>query len=347
MAEIKNKIVSIKRRLQYEEKHISAKLIKNIYTGIAEAKHSLMNYFQQYLSQIEKLTKEYAVGTVKNYRVTRNHLQNFLIHKKLKDCFLNQVDDKFVSDFDFHLMTYINPATDSTMDRNTANWQHNRLKTVLNKVIREGYLKKSPYENFKLKDKPTNRGFLTAEELESLKLHPLGGNASLLKVRDIFLFSVFTGLRFGDVQELKASHIHQDKEGKYWIEKIQEKTNKVLLIPVLKPAVALIDKYDNEERKIIGFILPRISNQKVNAYLKTIADLTNISKQLTHHVARHPFATTITLSNDVPLEIVSKMLYYNVPHWLDSEERNISWRQSHSFCTFQLLVFKCTRAGVR
>lgn len=305
---IKNEIIAVKRRLQYENKPISAKVIKDIYTGASEVKHTLFDYYRQYLEQIEKLTKEYSKGTVKNYRVTYRHLQNFLASRKVKDLPLTLVDNKFANDFDFHLMTYVNPVTKVTMDRNTANRQHNRLKTILNKAVREGILDKSPYDNFKLKDNATNREFLTEEELELLKHHPLGGNKSLQRVRDIFLFSVYTGLRFGDAQQLKLTHVRKDKEGKYWIEKAQEKTTTMLRIPMLRPAVTLFEKYDCEERKITGFILPRISNQKVNAYLKIVAELTGISKQLTHHVARHTFATTITLSNDVPLEIVSKLM---------------------------------------
>jgi site-specific recombinase XerD len=205
-------------------------------------------------------------------------------------------------------MTVSNVVTKGTMDRNSVNKQHQRLKAVLFKAIREGYIEKNPYQNFKLKNNKTHRDFLTEEELELIKTHPLGGNASLQKVRDIFLFSVYTGLRFGDASQLTVNHIRKDKEGKFWIEKMQGKTNEMLRIPMLKPAVEIMEKYDTLERKVTNCILPKISHQKVNAYLKTIADLIGTQKQLSHHVARHTFATTITLSNNVPLEIVSKLL---------------------------------------
>jgi integrase/recombinase XerD len=308
LAEIKNKIISIKRRLQYEEKPVSAKLLKDVYTGATEVRKFLLEYFSEHIHQIEKLPTEYSEGTVSNYRTTLKHLQSFLVTRKVKDIPIQQVDYKFISAWDLHLMNITNIVHKATMDRNTANKQHQRLKAVLFKAIREDILEKNPYQSFKLKNNKTNRDFLTEEELESLRTHTLGDNKSLQKVRDIFLFSVYTGLRFGDATELKLQHIRKTKEGKVWIDKEQEKTGEMLRVPLLKPAIEIIDIYDNEERKISGYVLPRISHQKVNAYLKVIAELAGIPKVLTHHVARHTFATTITLSNEVPLEVVSKLL---------------------------------------
>jgi integrase/recombinase XerD len=308
LTSIKNNIINIKRRLIYDEKPLSAKLIKDIYTGANEIKQFLLEYFLEHINQIEKLSKEYSLGTVSNYKTTYKHLVNFLGTRKLKDIPLSQVDSKFIHDFDFHLMTYINLVSKTTMDRNTANKQHQRLKAVIYKAIRSETLIKNPYQNFKLRNTRTNRDFLTDGEIKQMKDHSLGDNASLQKVRDIFLFSVYTGLRFGDAIELNTQHIKIDKNGKPWIEKVQGKTDEMLRIRMLIPAIEIMNKYDREERKITGFILPRISHQKVNAYLKVIAELSGIQKTLTHHIARHTFATTIALSNNVPLEMVSKML---------------------------------------
>ncbi len=308
LTEIKNKIISIKRRLQYEEKPVSARLLKDIYTGATEIKKFLLDYFSEHTRQIEKLPTEYSDGTVSNYRTTLKHLQSFLATRKLKDIPIQQVDYKFISDRDLHLMNITNVVHKATMDRNTANKQHQRLKAVLFKAMREELLEKNPYQNFKLKNNKTNRDFLTEEELERLKSHSLGGNKSLQKVRDIFLFSVYTGLRFSDAAELEVQHIRRTRDGKAYFDKEQVKTSEMLQVPLLENAIKIIDKYDNEERKITGRILPKMSHQKVNTYLKVIAELAGISKVLTHHVARHTFATTITLSNDTPLEVVSKLL---------------------------------------
>jgi site-specific recombinase XerD len=137
----------------------------------------------------------------------------------------------------------------------------------------------------------------------------LGGNQSLEKVRDIFLFSVYTGLRFEDAQALTMDRLSKDKAGKTFLTIEQEKTNEPLVLPVLEPAVKIVSKYKSSpERKILNKVLPKISNQKLNVYLKVIADLASIDKKLTHHVARHTCATTVLLSNDVPIEVVSKWL---------------------------------------
>ena len=180
---------------------------------------------------------------------------------------------------------------------------------MLNKAIREEVLTRNPYINFIFKFTKSHRKFLTDVEIDVLASHTLGGNKSLLKVRDIYLFSVYTGLRFSDAMGLKMNNIVPEKNGSFCIEIIQEKTDESIRNPLLDSAIAIIEKYANDEaRKIHRAVLPRISNQKLNSYLKIIANMVGIEKELTHHTARHTFATTVTLSNDVPIEIVSKML---------------------------------------
>lgn len=110
---------------------------------------------------------------------------------------------------------------------------------------------------------------------------------------------------------MEARQVQKDKEGNYSFQLYQNKTGEPVNVPLLPPAVAIFKQYDTDERKITGKVLPRISNQKVNSYLKVIADLVGIEKPLTHHIARHTCATTVLLSNDVPIEIVSKWLGHN------------------------------------
>ena len=308
---IENKILDIRRQLAYNNKPISAKIIRDIYTGNDRTHILLLQYFDEYVNKIKKQTEEFSKGTVSNYNTTYKHLKNFIKSKSKNDLPLNEMDYSFINDFDYYLITQSNSSTEKIMKRNAANKQHQRLKAICSKASKEGLLKKNPYDSFNLKFTKSHRTFLSEDELDKLKKHTLANNKSLEKVRDIFLFSVYSGLRFGDATNLKTNHIIKDKKGKYWIELIQEKTGERFEIPVLKNAMSIIEKYDNEERKITGYILPRISHQKVNVYLKTIAEIVGIEKELTHHVARHTFATTVTLSNDVPLEIVSKLLGHN------------------------------------
>ena len=174
-------------------------------------------------------------------------------------------------------------------------------------AVKENLVKKNPYNDFKIKDEKANREFLSNEEVELLANHSLGDNQSLDKVRDVFLFSCYTGLRYQDAQDLRAENVIIDNDKNYWLSFIQNKTGAKELFPLLDPAIKIYHKYDHN-REVTGQVLPKLSNAKINSYLKVIAELTGMNKKLTHHVARHTFATTITLSNGVPLEIVSAYL---------------------------------------
>lgn len=169
----------------------------------------------------------------------------------------------------------------------------------------------NPYADFKLKSVNGKREFLTQEEIDEIIRNPLADNLSLIKVRDIFVFSVYTALRFTDAMNLKMEDINVDANGNKYIMLYQLKTTEPVIIPLLPRALEIIEKYQSAEREITKKVLPLISNQKMNSYLKTIADLCGINKPLTHHIARHTCATTILLSNKVPMEVVSKWLGHN------------------------------------
>ncbi len=307
---IQNKINDIKRELHYAQKPITAKIVKDLYTGATVSEVYLVKYIIAFIDKIENMPSEFSKGTVQNYRSTLKHLQSFLQKQQTKDVLIEQLNYKMISDFDYYLLNCINPQTKQKIERNTVNKIHQRLKAILNRAIKEEILTKNPYLNFTFKFNKTQRDFLSENELEKLQNHSLGDNLSLLKVRDIYMFSVYSGLRFGDAINLKIDNISLDKDGSRWIQIIQEKTKEPFRVPMLTPAVILMDKYEAES-KITGYILPRISHQKLNAYLKVIAEMVGIPKNLTHHTARHTFATTITLSNEMPIEVVSKMLGHN------------------------------------
>jgi integrase len=128
-------------------------------------------------------------------------------------------------------------------------------------------------------------------------------------MRDIFVFSCYTGLAYADVKKLKRSEINTGVDGEQWIFSPRQKTDTPCPIPLLPVALQLLEKYAHYPKCINqDRVLPVLTNQKMNAYLKEIADLCGINKVLTFHLARHTFATTICLSNGVPMETVSKML---------------------------------------
>ena len=302
------KVYDIAKSLEKANKPLTAHSIKTYLTGKDKVDAYLLDSYDRHTERLEK-AGEVDIKTLLRYRETRAHLAVFLQEKKLNDILLAHIDYKFISDFDLYLLGLKVNDTEKKIERNTANKHHSRLRTILIRGIREGHILKNPYMDFKLKYTPSKRTFLTDDELNALINHSLGGNESLLRVRDIFIFSVYTGLRFEDAQHLTIDRIAKDKNGNYSLTIAQEKTKEPLSIPLFKPAVDVIKKYeDSEERKVYKKVLPIITNQKLNAYLKVIADLTGITKNLTHHVARHTCATTILLSNEIPMEVVGKWL---------------------------------------
>ena len=310
LSSYENDIYEITKRLKKEKKTITASLIKNLLTQKDKLDASLIDFFGIYITRLEK-AGEIKDGSISRYKDTKAYLIDFLLkEKKLQDILIENIDYKFLSDFDVWMLNQkVNDI--KTLERNTINKHHSRFRTIIIRAMKEGYIFKNPYNHLKLKYTPSKRTYLTDEELNKLINHSLGGNESLITIRDIFIFSVYTGLRFEDAQQLNINQIIEDKEGKFHISISQEKTNEPVIIPLFQPAVDLIKKYNNSERKIRGKVLPKISNQKLNAYLKVIADLVGLEKTLSHHVARHTCATTILLSNGVPIEAVGKWLGHN------------------------------------
>ena len=130
----------------------------------------------------------------------------------------------------------------------------------------------------------------------------------LEKVRDCFIFCCYTGLPYTEMASLRASHIVKGFDGKDWIKIIRKKTGKPMMIPLLPKALQILEGYNIREKNANDLLLPVISNQRFNSYLKEIAEIVGIKKKLSHHVARKTFASTVLLYNDVPMEIVSELL---------------------------------------
>lgn len=175
-------------------------------------------------------------------------------------------------------------------------------------AMKKGWLIKDPFMGYNMGLREVHRQALSEEEIQriSIKIFP---TERLTLVRDIFLFSCYTGLAYIDVQKLKRCQISIGIDGSKWIFTHRQKTDSPTRIPVLPQAARILELYDNHKQcQIKDKVLPIMSNQKMNAYLKEIADCCGIMQNLTFHIARHTFATTITLSNGVPIETVSKML---------------------------------------
>ena len=310
LSALETEVHEIVRKLREENKIISAATIKNILTHKESATTHILQYYDTCIERLDAANEVEKV-TVAMYGYSKERLAAFIKEKKKSNDYpIENINYKFIQDFDLFLLnqkTY--KGAEATLKRNTASKHHSRIRTILIRARKEGLIDRNPYEEFKLKKSPSNRTYLTQEELEALIKHDLGDNASLKKVRDVFIFSVYTGLRFVDAQQLTMDRIQKTKEGKYMINIIQEKTGEVLTLPLLPPAVKIMEKYnDSSERKVLNRVIPTISNQKVNTMLKIIANAVGITKTLSHHVARHTCATTVLLNNEVPMEVVSKWL---------------------------------------
>lgn len=178
----------------------------------------------------------------------------------------------------------------------------------MNLAIKNDWLNKDPFINFSAKIKPVKREYLTQEELARIEELDIGIRR-LYTVRDVFVFSCYTGLAYVDIEKLTPDNLVKGIDGKLWIQTFRQKTDTKSNIPLLSPALLILEKYsDDPETTNSGSLLPVNSNQKMNAYLKEIGTLAGINKILTFHLARHTFATTITLANGVPIESVSEML---------------------------------------
>ncbi len=221
---------------------------------------------------------------------------------KLEDINIRKIDHAFIIGYEFFLRTSKNSS-----DVSTAKYMKH-FRKIINLSLAHRWIEQNPFVFYKNKAKPKEKEFLSKEELKKLtKKH---FNIPRLElVRDTFLFCCYTGLSYSDMKKLKRTEIRKGDDGRLWIFTNREKNDNSSNIPLLDLPKTLMDKYKSRpECKIENLVLPILSNQKMNSYLKEIADCCNIHKTITFHIARHTFATTVTLSNNVPIETVSKML---------------------------------------
>lgn len=298
---LESDVTRIHSKLINDGKEVTAKTIKDIYLGKDEKSISLISYLNDHIKEIAQLTSQYKPTTIKRYETIQRHLEEFLGINSNESIKLNNVDLKLIEQFNHFL------KTKKGISINTAAKYLTLLKGVFLKALRQDTISKNPFVNFTFKTIEVTKEFLTQDELNKLETAKID-NTSLDKVRDTFLFSAYTGLRFSDAYELKASDVKKENDGQYWITiKKIIKTGKPLRIPLLNKALKIVEKH-KKFAEVTGRLLPIISNQKTNTYLKILADLVGIDKKLTHHCARHTFATTVTLSNNVPIEVVSNLL---------------------------------------
>ena len=301
---IRAKVLQIHRELEIDNKPITADIIKDCFYGRDKVQRSLLEVYAEHNEKCRALIgKEYTKSTVTKFDTSINRLKEYIrscYHRD--DIMLAELDGQFIRDFDFWL------KTEKHCQNNSALKHLKNLKKVVRIALANDWIKKDPFYGIHFKQEEVNVEFLSREELDIL-MNKEFAIQRLEQVRDIFVFCCFTALAFVDVQQLSREHLIKDNNGTLWIRKPRQKTNQMCNIPVLSIPQRILRKYeDNAECIKKGVLLPVISNQRMNAYLKEIADLCGITKRLTTHVARHTAATVVFLANDVSMENVSKIL---------------------------------------
>jgi len=303
---LEHEIYEVHRGMIDKKLPLTAINLKNILlkTGPDSAKKMIIPIFEEHNRQVKALVgRDYAKGTLDRYETSLKHTKDFLFWKyRASDIDIHGIDHEFITSYDFYLRSERNCNNNSTVK------YLKNFKKIILICIANGWLDKDPFVKYKPKVKEVKRDFLTMEELEQMAVKRFV-TERVATVRNIFLFSCYTGLAYADVKKLKRSEIVKGIDGQKWIYTSRQKTDTDSRIPLLPQALKLMDAYaDHPQCLNDGLLLPVLSNQKMNSYLKEIADACGITKELTYHIARHTFATTVTLANGVPIESVSKML---------------------------------------
>lgn len=297
-------ILRIQRDLELDKKEVSAQIILNRYLGKEQSdRHTLMEVFRAHNEKCRALSGiSLAPGTVIRYETTLRLTEEFLQKSYQKeDCYLDEVTNQFIEDFEFFLKT-VRRCCHNTTSKYLMNF-----KKIVRIALAKGWMKKDPFAHIRFHLDPVEREFLEKQELKAM-LNKAISIPRLAQVRDIFCFCCLTGLAFTDVQQLKAEHLVADIHGKIWIRKARQKTKNMCNIPLLDEAQKIIDRYrDHPYCQTHGVLLPVCSNQKMNSYLKELADICGIRKNLSTHCARHTFAT-LTLASGATIDNVAKML---------------------------------------
>lgn len=299
---IVKKLTDIEDKLILEEVDDIVEMVYNLYTGKDTSTHSFIQLFQKRYEVASKMEGiKFAKYTLWKFRHIMEQTQEYIKWRYgQEDIPLLKIDTSFVLGFEEYLLL------EKKLAPITVNKVLQRVKQIIQYGIKCNYIKVDPFVEYKPLKTEKELVFLTEEELNMLENYQFA-QEKLGKVRDLYLFSVYTGLAYHEAFTLQRKHIIKGFDKELWINMKRGKTGKAFEVPLLPKAIEIIKKY-GELGNDDSYILPRMSNQKMNSYLKEIADIIGIKKRLTHHTARKTFATTILLYNDIPIEIVSSLL---------------------------------------
>lgn len=262
----------------------------------------LIDFLEEEIIKVKKrVNVDITLSSFYRYRRTLVYLKDFLLDEfKARNYTLKKIDLHFLETYFQYL------RSDKKLGHNTALKFVQMIKSNLRPVIKSGIIVGDPFHGLKLRPKPVYPDYLTKEELNKVIVLKIDDRI-LDQKRDLFLFACYTGLSYIDLAKLNSSDIMQDADDSWYIKKTRQKTGEQFIIPLLPAAERILRKYSlSGDLRDIGWKV--ITNQKLNLGLKELGRQCGLSKPLHMHLARHTFATTVTLSNGVPIESVSKML---------------------------------------
>ena len=300
LIQVRNKIYEKEVELIKNGFIITASLLRDAYLGKVETlnEKTLFDIVGTHNSEQEKLVgKGVSKATHWISVYTDRLLKEFVAQKyRRSDIYLRELNQNFIQSFHTFL------KTDKGMSQNSATKHLKLLKKIINFAVVNSYMAHNPFATYKVEREPVEIDFLDEEELRKI-INFDTPIPRFERARDMFLFGCFTGLSYIDIKTLTPEHIEKDGTGRIWIKKRRVKTGVLSRIPLLPMAKMILDKYKGGER-----LLPIQDPADVNKYLKDIAILCGINKRITFHTSRHTFASTVTLANNISLEVVSKML---------------------------------------
>ena len=294
-------IYKVYRELQERDNYVTAQRVKNVFLGGEVKQQTLLELFDRHNRERKLLIGvSLCAWNHHSYVRTRERLADFLrLWRNIDDIPLRELDHRFICDFEAYLTLNYNLA------HNTLTGYLKKVRYIIGVAIEKDYISKNPFSNFKMRFKNPDRNFLTQEEVEKLIAHN-SKKSKFEQTRDVFLFCCFTGLSHSDVFSLTKGDIQLSFDNRFWIKGKRQKTGTEYNIPLLNIPQAILKKYENQQ--IDNRLLPVPELRNYNFRLKTLAKACGIDKPISSHLARHTFATTITLTKGVPIETVSKML---------------------------------------
>lgn len=297
----------------------NVKTIRNLVLGLDVKPNPLiLHYIDKYYNKAIAPNAQMAEGTKRNYRKALKHLKDFLVFRKSKDAELKAINMSFAFDFRDYLLGTFPNCTRIGMKEPSALDNIKRLRTIFDRAVDEELLLANPFKKIKLKNRAAQRGRLDIHQIKKIYDLDLREFRTQQIYKDLFLFSVFTGLAYTDASELKQTDLYTMSDGNIRLYLKRAKTDIITEMILPKQAVEIITKYKHTaEAEITGRVLPKRSNKEVNVQLKVLANMVNIPIKLTTHISRHTFRQLLAEADIYEMGVIKRMMGHSSHNDID------------------------------